>query len=181
MHTKPFELYSLADSAVDIDAMGVVVCGDYMRQREPALLKFVPGKKPTVFVCSDIPASVFSRYVMAGDTDVERNRRAFQAGVIKVRNLVSRIDGEKRAEVEPEDAVQLRDRKIWADDRLDLFAPVYQQEIGSVLLMRSAVPFGSSVTYPPPPLLLSVYLARCTRSAGKTPDGARPPSGKGRG
>jgi hypothetical protein len=180
MHTKPFELYSLADPAVDVEGTPGKARRRYLQFRDnPQELKIVAGRKPTVFVCSDIQASIFNRYVMGGETEVERNTRAFQVGVTGVRNLVSRVDGEARPDPRP--SGEIGDGKMWSDEEMDMFAPVYQQDVGSVLLMRSALPFGSSVTFQPQPLLLSVYLARCSQSAERTPDTAPPPSAKDKG
>ena len=170
MHLPQLTLYSIADPAVDLQAMGKQDMYDYSKHRDPALVKAVSGTQPTKFICRDIPTSLFQSYVQNGLSEGEQYRRAFQCGVIAIEHLVQRTDGERRPRIEPSGRMRgpTADVPTWKDEELELIAPVYQQEIGSVLFTRSALPFGSEPTYLLPQLCLSVCLTRFQFSAAET-------------
>ena len=164
METKPFKLYSLADPAVDAESMGDD-CKKYLTDRDIALVKVLPGSTPTVFECRDIRSSAYD-YVMDGATEAEQNKRAFRVGVVKVANLVDQ-SGDKLGAVLPTGRLQTPagGARFWTDEEIDLVAPVFIQDIGSVLKARGALPFGCTVSFRPPPLLLQVLLAKISHRA----------------
>jgi hypothetical protein len=165
---KPLIVYSVGDSAIDIDAIGIKL-RDYAQDRDPSVLRFVPGARPTAFHCRDIPTSLYQTWVMTGTTLEEQHRRAFQVGVSQVENLIEHTTGNPRQIVAPTDRMATGNGgatiATWSWDELELVSPIYQQEIGSVLLMRSAVPLGYAATYRLPHLSLFAYQTRLQRLA----------------
>lgn len=172
-HATVTKTVSIADTAVDTQTMGAKV-QDFLKSRDPKLIKIIPGKTPTWFHLRRIPTSIFQRYVATGESEGERRRRAFQCGVSRIDHLV-REDGSVAPSVEPTDRIETPtgELRIWSERELEMLAPVFIEEIGSVVETQSFLPRGLAVYFQPPRLCLLAWVQRTSQDAAKILEAAR--------
>jgi len=150
---------SYSDAALDWNAMAAKFGGEssnrvdvvrrYATTRDPKLVVAKPGEKLTWFVLQRIDADVLER-VMAGESEYQRNSRAFQEAVIRVEDLVSNIDARLIPELRATGRRQVGPLEIprMSDEDMRLIAPEYRQEIGGVALARSFLAPKTGAYYP---------------------------------
>lgn len=158
---KPKRLVSLIDTAVDFEAMGQEAVRDYMEKRDFSLVKEVAGKKLTVFHVRRIPVSLYQSYVSEAPSEQTLYTRAFQVSVVRIDNLVD-MDGKTHARIEPteERHTPRGPVKVWSERELELIAPSFLEEIGSIANVMSRLPPGNELTFQPPRSLLDDLAAR---------------------
>lgn len=157
----PYRVASVADTAVDLEGMGRAAALKYAETRDPALLKVTLGKTVTWFTLRRVPTSLFNGFVMGGRAQYEQLSRAFMVGVEKVEALVD-IEGQHRAVMEPTGEADTPRGKIrvWRDVEIDMIPPVFVEDIGNIVLTRSALDPKGEVSYQLPPISLLVFLKR---------------------
>lgn len=158
---ESYKVASIADSAMDVHAMGAGVT-EYLRTRDPELVREVPGRKLTWFYLRPIPRSVFSRFVQTGATEDERFERAFKVAVVRVDGLSAELPSKV-----PTGSVESATGKIecWKDEELELISPAYVDEIGALAWWRSFLAHEKQVTYPQRRTSLAILATRALQSA----------------
>lgn len=176
LSTKILKVASVLDSAIDLDKMAETLV-DYAKTRDEATLKLKPGKDVTWFHIRRIPTSMMDRYVLEATSLAEQNRRAFCVSVVKVDNLCA-TDGRKIAALEPTGKMDTPSgqRSMWTEEELELFAPQYTQEIGSLARQRSFLVPGSAASLLLPPLSAEECRRRVYRVVAERGQNAGPSS-----
>ena len=166
------KIVSLADPALDVTAMGKLV-STYARKRDPALVKEIVGSKLAWFTIRRIPTGLFQRVVLEGVSEADRHRRAFVVGVSSIQNLYC-TDERVRERFEPAGnaAAAHGQISIWTDEQMDLIAPAYVEEIGSVAETYSFLAPNSVVSYVLPQSSVRVLTARVNQDAAERLDAA---------
>jgi hypothetical protein len=151
LSTKILKVASVLDSAIDLDKMAETLV-EYAKTRDEGLLKLKPGKAVTWFHIRRIPTSLIDRYVLEATSMSEQNRRAFSVAVIKAESLYT-TDGRQVHALEPTGKIDTPAGKLsmWTEEELELFAPQYTQEIGSLARQRSFLVPGSAASLLLPP------------------------------
>lgn len=152
-------IVSLLDSALDREAMAES-WNEYLRSRNPELVKQRPGMKLTWFHLRWIPTDVFTQYVDAVDNVAERSRRAFLVGVERIEGWRFFDDGP----IETKGGTaryrgSVSELPVWSEAEVNAFPPRYIREIGEVSYLRSFLGRGTEVSYPPPQWLLYAVAA----------------------
>jgi hypothetical protein len=153
---------SIADPAVDIDAMGAAF-NAFLEKRDPALVAVVPGEKPTWFVIGDIDTAAFLSYVATAPTDVERFVRAFTLGVKLIENAPGG-DGLTMTPGKTETVGAGAIRTRWTEEQMATIPPAYIMEIGSLAHTRSLLGKARVGSWPVPHSLGHVLVGRLRRS-----------------
>lgn len=169
MHSvKPLTVYSVADSAVDLIAMGENG-SKYMSSRDPELVEFVVGRKPTKFVVQRIDSDAFAAFVQSEPTIERQRREAFRLAVTSIENMVDNRTGMPIAQLVPSETRQVYGNMIrtMSDEDLRRVPPAYLDEIGEVARMRSFLPLASADSFHPHASLRHVFAARLTSRAAE--------------
>ena len=175
MHsTKPLTVYSVADTALDLIAMGADG-SRYMSNRDPDLVQFVAGVKPTKFMVGRVDSDAFAAFVQSeGSVELQR-RAAFRLAVSSIENMVDNKTGAVIAHMTPSEKRQVYGNMIPAmsDEDLRRIPPAYLDEIGEVARMRSFLPLASADSFHPHASLRHVFAARLTFQAAEQIEAAR--------
>lgn len=157
MADENFTLVSVLDPGIDTARMPASEMIAYIETRDEDKIRpyYKPGAYVTEYRCREVPHSLWERYVMAGESEAERYRRAFQAGVMSVKNLLQR------------DGVFLPDVKelprvgdVMADEAAGRFSPAERAEIGLVIWARSFLAPRTAQPYQLPPTVRACAAAR---------------------
>lgn len=176
MRAERFKLVSVLDPALDLTVPELVA---YQRERDFATLRFLPGEKPTVFYVREVPHGLWESFVAAGDSEVERFRRAFAAGVEKVENLMQ-ADGVALATWEPKSRLERLKVTVLSDEECHLFSPQEREEIGAVVYQHSFLPRKIAAVYrrlaslDEPLAQRRFRLAEPSQEAAEGPSNAKP-------
>lgn len=157
----------LYDSAIDWDACREAGYdeGKFIEERDSSRLLFKPGSEPTKFRFRRLKRSQMN-WVARGLTDVEQRERAFAAGVVEVRGPAA-PGGDWRPR-----GIDKPRFTAMSDDDLDSFEWVDIQDIGSVVLTASQLPFGSALRCPVLQSSVSAWVAARPRSAAQSESSA---------
>ena len=161
---------SIADSALDVAGMRGDL-GKYLAERDPALVKELPGQKCTRFTVADIPGSLFWNYVMAAPEGSQiRVFRAFQYGVRKIEHI-KRVDGSTADTVFPDmQGADVQRTPYWSEEQVYSIPPAYVSEIGGLAYARGFFSGDTPRSWPVPPSSLEVLAHRMQRLVGEIRD-----------
>lgn len=139
MHaSKPVQAIRLYDPAIDRSKIDSEIIQRYARERDPALLAFLPGKAPVRFHLRRISRRLWD-WVEQAFNEADRQTRAFRAAVIRVENLPS----ENGASIDWKPAI-LKDQGgfdvAMTELELERFAYADVYEIGDVAWVASFFP-----------------------------------------
>lgn len=165
------ETILLRDPSIDWDAMRDNGCDelDFAQHRDLEKVVFYQGEEPTLFSFRRLRRSQVN-WVKRGLTDVEQRERAFATGVLQVRGpLAPGRDWRPRGIDKPRFVAM-------SDAELDEFEWSDIQDIGSVILAASELPFGSALLCPVPPSSVSAWRAERRRRAEQSQSDAPPAS-----
>lgn len=170
MADELFKVISLRDSAVDWPGMlaagGPDAIREYWETRKFELVQpFIrPGEQPTIYLLREVPNDLADDYVLGAepdDRDMRMYRRAFKAGLMRVRNLRTR-DGVVLPEFEP-----ARDRQgVMQDRECARFGQLQRLEMGSVALQIGFFPPGTEPIFQLPQSFLLLLAHPTHRNAG---------------
>lgn len=170
MDEKPLIVVSVLDPAIDTEAMTPDEMVQYFRTRELKHLKFHHGKPAQKYHLREVRQSVWESYVMAGDTEDVRYRRAFLCAVVKVENLHQR-DGSILPTWEPPNA---RERDCMPESEAERFTAQDRAEIGRVAFDRSFLGWRTAPVYRLPPTSQQILALRAYRLVEPTPPSQAP-------
>ncbi len=133
MADENFTVVSVLDPGIDTKRMTTAAMRVYTTTRDADALKqfVVPGATVAEYRCREIPHTLWEGYVMAGASDAERLKRAFQCGVTNVKHLRQR-DGSTVPSWDPPQV-----NGVMADESLGRFSAAVRAEIGQVIWQRS--------------------------------------------
>lgn len=134
MREDQFDVVSVLDPAIDRIATGDLELAEYARTRDLSKLKFVEGKRPTLFRIREIPKATLFAYVETTDVDALKQYRAFLCGVMTVKNIVQN-DGTTIDFFEPPKASA--ESEMMDPRSLTRFAASEVAEIGAVIYSHS--------------------------------------------
>lgn len=159
--TEPRLVVSLSDPALDAVSMGWDSFRKYALDRDPALIKELPGKRMARFYLRRAPVSLFQRYVMEAASESDRARRAFAVACVKAENFLSMVDAEPHT-MEPMERVVTPSGETtrWSETQLEHIAPLYLEEIGGVAYAMGFCPPGSEPSYLVPQSVLHACAKR---------------------
>lgn len=130
-----FKLVSVLDEAINTEGMLISEMREYQETRDHSLIErhILPGKKPTIFHCREVPRRVWGGFVQAGISESDRYARAFLCGVVEVENL-RQDDGRVLDSWRPHGRTEM---SMLDDADLERFTPSDVEEIGAAIYMRS--------------------------------------------
>lgn len=168
MNSDLLRVASIADTAIDTKAMsepgesGRMLVTEYLENRDPDLVKAVPGSKVTWFYTRRLRSGEFNTYVRTASTDQEQYQRAFAIGVVKIENFSEVGSKNVIPEYKPDGEGRQGQGSIsyFTDDQLDAIAPAFIEEIGAVIWQRSFLAHMPEVSYPPRPSSKLVWANR---------------------
>ena len=165
--TQPLKVASLLDSALDTTAMGEDLV-KYAQTRDATLVKEKPGEHATWFHVRRIPTSLYQRFVMEATSDVDRRKRAFQVGIVRIENILTTEDVLLQNLV-PTEHVQtpVGDLACFSDKQLEAIPACFIEEIGEVANVRAFLPGKSALSFPLRGSLLAVLEWRLSLDAGE--------------
>jgi hypothetical protein len=172
MRDQKFRVVSVLDPALNLS---VPETFEYIAKRDFALLKFHPGEKATVFHVTEVPHGLWEEYVAATDNVHERSRRAFQAGVERVENLVQ-PDGVALPSWAPNYRHPRLSIPMLSDEEAQLFSPQEREEIGAVVYQHSFLARRIKLSFQLPPSLVELLPLRTYRPAESSRSTAEAPS-----
>jgi hypothetical protein len=133
---QTYEVVRLHDPAIEwgdpLDPSEAKRAAKYREERDVTTLRFVDGKKPTMFRFRRLSRSDL-RMIESRFSQTEKHELAFSRGVVEV--LFS--DG----------VIRRPAGTSWKDDELDLFDWLDIEDIGGVVLTRSIVPLDCAIVY----------------------------------
>jgi len=178
MRPEKLEVICSFDPAIDTEAMTQEEMLEYLKTRDRKRLKLKPEPVATVFHVQEAPNSLWEPYVMKGDTEDERAKRAFQVCVSKVTH-VYQDDGTHLPDLTP--TGRMGDHTVWTDKEVNArFSPAERLEVGTVAWQHSFLP--RRVTTGPglrlPLSLLDLLIHQTFRSADASQSDAAPNSAK---
>ena len=146
--TTPLRVVSLVDPALDTEAMSRDDFIGYAQTRDWKLVKPKLDGRLCNFYIRRIPTSLYQRFVMEAASESDRKRRAFQCGVSRVEWLPT--ENGTLELIEPMQTTKLSsgELQIMSDAQMELFAPLYLEEIGEVANVRSFLPPGRELFFP---------------------------------
>lgn len=166
---ETLRVVSVMDGALDRAAMAGEF-GEYIRSRNPSLVRELPGARLTWFTLRRIPPSVYQRYVMTAESEPERHRRAFLAGVDSISGWAWSENGPLEDRVGTGRMRTATGEIVcWTDGELEHLPPAYIEEVGALVDMRSFLAGIGVGSYPVPQWLLSALAARRLHPAEMTP------------
>jgi hypothetical protein len=161
---KTIRVVSIADPAVDVDAMHGTL-GDYMSTRDPGMVAVVDGQRPTWFTIGRIDTAAFFSYVQAAPDESSRALRAFELGVQRIEDAPTDSGSQVLMMPEREETVGAGAvRRRWSQSQLDELPPAYLIEIGHLAYTMSLLGKAGVGTWPLPPTLGPVLVARLRAS-----------------
>lgn len=175
METDTFRLVSVLDTAIDTARMTTSDMLAYAKERKhDQIMRFVkPGKRPAVFVCREVPASLWS-WVDEAPGDAEKCRRAFCCGLVKAEDLPQKDGSVMPSWAPPKAPGQLA---LIDDETLAArFYPYQWVEIGMVIHTRSFLGPMIEADYRLPPTLASFLTRREFLLADPSPNEQAPSS-----
>lgn len=155
----------LYDPAIDWSVPGGTP-NTWPAKRDAESLKLKPGKTPIVFHCARLTRDQYS-WVMAAPSATERAARAFRAAVRRV----DRLTGPWFPA-----GVDRREYTGMTDDELALYGFVDHDEIGGLIVERSALPTDCEVGFEVQPSSLRVWVAQQRTSLSAAQNQATPPA-----
>ncbi len=170
MSNRVVVVHSCADEALDLFAMdGTGTLKEWLKTRDPAVERVVPGALVTHFHVQPIKQSVLDRYVNVAPDEYTANARAFACGVQKIENLVSAETLETVAIFEPKGKVASAgpDATMFTDEQLEHVAGVFKQDIGAIARQRSFLVRRRGQRYSVPLSVLSVIALLTLPSAAE--------------
>lgn len=171
-HRKTFDVVRFYDPAIDWRSTPVEPV-DYARDRDLTKLVMRAGCEPILFRYQRLTRRQWLSWVSRASSDEERHVRAFSAGVCEVV-----IDGRvwRPGDADRPDFVAMSEADL--DQLESAYGIGYAdlQEIGSVVLTRSQLPFGFAPRYPVLPSSVAVWVAASRLSAERSATGAAPSS-----
>lgn len=177
MRPETLEVVCSFDPAIDTEQMTQSQMLAYLGSRDPKLLKLGTAM-PTKFFLREAPNALWEPYVMRGETEDERAKRAFQVCVTKVQ-MVYQNDGTHLPELTP--TGRMGDHVIWSSEEMNArFSPAERLEVGTVAWQHSFLPrrvtIGGGLRLPLS--LLDLLIHRTFRNADASPSDAAPSSEK---
>lgn len=135
---EPIRLVSTYDSALDVIALGGAtgdVMVEYLRTLDSSKLVARPGMSLTYFTVRPIPERIMRRVVRAAPTTDLKHELAFQWGVSRIENLVSR-DGTAHPLIEASfrQAGDVGNLTCLSEEQLDAVPATMLYEIGGMSL-----------------------------------------------
>lgn len=162
--TKVVRLFDTAVRWTDGPSASGTDARAYAASRDFELVKAVEGQRPMVFHTRRLRRSQI-RDIECMSADPFKRESAFAVGV----DMVDMPDGQ----------VMRPARERWTDDELDRFDFVDIEDIGSVVLARSRLPFGSPASFAAPPssavaLAALLYPTAAPSQSGVVIDSSKP-------
>ncbi len=156
---KLFPVICIADEAIDPDNSDV---DKYSRERDPSLLKFLPGERPAIFHTIRLPTSVVLRSVERMNTEAEKFTMAFMFGVVKVENFVEEGRREPYTWAPEETIATPSAGKLSAitEEEMNLFTPAEILDVGSVIYQRAFLKKARKPLFVPQPTSVAACAAR---------------------
>ncbi len=160
-----FEVVSIRDPAIDIDATTIEALNKYAHERDLSLLKFAPGRKPQRFFLRQAPVFLWGDFLSFKGTDADA-RGAFSVCVERVEDMHQKggtsLEGVTRI-------VRKNGIESMALEVLQQFSPITIAEIGGVAYQRSLFQNETEVYCPPPPSCLAALERQISRRAASNP------------
>jgi hypothetical protein len=174
-----FKVLSIIDPAIDWER-GVVTrkaVEQYHVYRKPEIIEAVlkPGAMPTWFYLREIPEELWETFVEVGNDATHkalRYRRAFQAAVVRVENLVGATGQILGRNFEP---ASVTSNGCLLDEECRRFAFSERLEIGAVAYQRSFFPPRIGGIFHLPPMLVEQWEQRLLQLVGLS-SASLPPS-----
>ena len=166
MTLEHLKTVSLSDPALDMEAMDPVLV-TFMRDRDPALVRPLPGERVRWFHLGHIDMMAFRSYVVSGTPEpdasvsMEVAWRAFECGV-------ARVEMEDGSTLEPSREESLANgmvRRRWRPEQMDSFSPAEVWEIGALCYTRALLGKARKARFPLPPGWQHVWMSKAPHSA----------------
>lgn len=134
MRDERFKVVSVLDPAIDTERMPTAAMHEYMTTRDVRKLQpyFKPGVKPTEFHVREVPHELWETFVMGGQNEAERYRRAFMCGVERIDELHQNDGSTISSWTPPLDGVG-----VMKPDAVVRVSPQEREEIGAVVWYHS--------------------------------------------
>ena len=177
--SKPVQAIRLYDPAIDRSKIDAEIIQRYARERDPALLAFLPGKAPVRFHLRRISRRLWD-WVEQAFNEADKQTRAFRAAVIRVENMPA----ENGSRLDWHPAI-LKDQGgfdvAMTEIELERFAYADIYEIGDVAWTSSFFPLDCVAQWRLLPSSAQVWdQMRCYPSADTSPSDAVQSSGEHR-
>lgn len=157
--TKPFPVVRIQDPAIDHSAIDLKA---FLASRDPSLLKYHQGEKPTVYHCRPLTREEI-REVRNKASDADKYEGAFVRGLVRV-DALEMPDGSVRDWVKPDD-YSGKSKPIPDAELERCFSEADIQEVGMVIWLRSFLAKSSAGTFPLLPMSQSAAVANMYRRA----------------
>jgi len=146
--TKELRVHSVFDPAIDLDRSRIT---KYQLERKPEYLVTIPGVKPATFVIRRIPNAVLTGYVEEAGSEQLRHIRAFEVGVIRVEDLVTREGQFLPIYETPVVMAAGRQTHAIPPEHLEYFHPDDIYDVGAAAYGYAFLRHGSGLFFPLPP------------------------------
>lgn len=170
-----FKVVSTLDEAIDTESMAIGDMLRYAEKRDVRMLEahYFPGKRPTVFNVRSVPHALWETFVMAGGSNEDaRYRRAFQAGLESVENLLSDDSDTPGLNWAPSKKLNGNIVIVTDEECNQRFSPSVVLEIGEVIFKHSFLPRRIEVSWELPSLLVECLVRLPFRPAVQSPSTA---------